>query len=93
MFLLFLLPIFSQFSPFSRNEKGEHHFIVHSDAFYTASFSQNTCTLDFIQNMAEQSAESYVSLYGNHKANSILQNVKKKMVVLKNHTYCRKTFR
>ena len=44
----------------------------------------------FIQNMAEQSAESYVSLYGNDKAISILRNVKKVMVVLKNHTYCRK---
>ena len=33
--------------------------------------------------MAEQSAESYVSLYGNDKAISILQNVKKVMVVQK----------
>ena len=40
--------------------------------------------------MTEQSAESYVSLYGNDKAISILQNVKKVMVVLKKHTYCRK---
>ena len=23
------------------NEKGEHYFIVHADAFYTALFSQN----------------------------------------------------
>ena len=40
----------------------------------------------FIQNMAEQSAESYVSLYGNGKAISFLQNVKKVRVVLNQRT-------
>ena len=43
----FLSNIFPQFSRFSRNEKGEHYFIVHFDEFYAALFSHNTCTLMF----------------------------------------------
>ena len=55
----FFLPIFSpQFSRFSRNEKGEHYFIVHFDEFYTALFSHNTCSLSFYKNMTKKSAES-----------------------------------
>ena len=53
-------------------------FNVHFDEFYTALFSHNTCILSFYikkKNMAKKSAESYVSLKGNDKAISILQNV------------------
>ena len=59
-------------------------FIVHFDEFYTGLFSHNTCILSFYiykktnkkkKNMANKSAESYVSLKGNDKAISILQYV------------------
>ena len=67
--LFFLTNIFAQFSRLSRNEKGEHYFIVHSDVFYTALFSHKKhAHWTFIQNMAEKSAESCVSLKGNDKA-------------------------
>ena len=82
-FFYFYYQYSHSFLPFSRNEKGEHHFIVHFDTFSVITHAQWI----FIQKMAEQSAESYVSLFGNDKAISILQNVKKVMVVLKKHTY------
>ena len=85
--------IFPQFSRFSRNEKGEHYFIVHFDEFYTALFSHNTYTLTFYKNMAKKSAESYISPKGNDKAISILQNVIKVMVVLKKGRWSIKTWR
>ena len=45
-------------------------FIVHFDEFYTALFSHNTCILSFYKKkMAKKSAETYVSLKGNDKAN------------------------
>ena len=48
---------------------------MHFDEFYTALFSHNTCTLSFYKEYGKKSAESYVSLKGNDKAISILQNV------------------
>ena len=68
---------------------------MHFDEFYTALFSHNTCTLSFyiiIKNMAKKSAESYISLKGNDKAISILQNVIKVMVVLKKGRWSIKTW-
>ena len=56
---------------------------MHFDEFYTALFSHNTCTLSFYKKYGKKSAESYISLKGNDKAISILQNVIKVMVVLK----------
>ena len=73
-------------------EKGEHYFLVHFDEFYTALSSHNTCTLSFYRNMAKKSAESYVSLKGNDKAISIVQNVIKVMVVLKKGRWSIKTW-
>ena len=67
-------------------------FIVHFDEFYTALFSHNTCILSFKKNMAKKSAESYVSLKGNNKAISTLQNVIKVMVVLKKGQWSIKTW-
>ena len=43
--------------------------------------------------MAKQSAESYISLKGNDKAISILQNVIKVMVVLKKRRWSIKTWK
>ena len=43
--------------------------------FIQILFSQNTCTLSFYKKYGKKSAESYVSLKGNDKAISILQNV------------------
>ena len=52
----FFLTIFSQFSRLSRNEKGEHYFIVYSDVLYIALFIHNTCTLNFYTKKAQNSA-------------------------------------
>ena len=66
---------------------------MHFDEFYTALFSHNTFILSFYKkNMAKKSAESYVSLKGNDKAISILQNVIKVMVVLKKGQWSIKTW-
>ena len=65
---------------------------MHFDKFYTALFSHNTCTLSFYKNMAKKSAESYVSIKGNDKAISILQNIIKVMVVLKKGRWSMKTW-
>ena len=73
-------------------KKGEHYFIVHFDEFYTALFSHNACILSFYKNMAKRSAESYLSLKGNDKAISILQNVLKVMKLLKKGQWSIKTW-
>ena len=57
---------------------------MHFDEFYTALFSHNTCTLSFYKIWQKKSAESYVSLKGNNKAISILQNGIMVMVVMVN---------
>ena len=66
---------------------------MHFDKFYTALFSHNTCILCFYikKKHGKKSAESYVSLKGNDKAISILQNVIKVMVVLKKGQWSIKT--
>ena len=74
----FFLPIFSH----SVHEMKKVSIILLHE-FYTASFSHNKCTLSFYKKYGKKSAESYVSLKGNDKAISILQNVIKVMVVLK----------
>ena len=66
---------------------------MHSDLFYTALFSHKTSHWTFIQNMAEKSAESCVSLRAMIKQFSILQNVIKVMVVLKKGRWLIKTYR
>ena len=65
---------------------------MHFDEFYTALFSHNTCILSFYKTWQKKSAESYVSLKGNDKAISILQNVIKVMVVLKKGQWSIKTW-
>ena len=69
-------------------------FIVHFDEFYTALFSHNTCILSFYikKKHGKKSAESYVFLKGNDKAISILQNVRKVVVVLKKGQWSIKTW-
>ena len=64
LLIFFLTNIFALFSRLSRNEKGEHYFIVHSDVFYTALFSHKTCTLDFYTKCGRK----FCSLKGNDKA-------------------------
>ena len=87
IFFILMTNIFTQFFlRFLLNEKGEHHFIVHSDALYTALFSHTSCTLNFYITMTETSAHSDFSLKGGEKAISILQNFIKVMVVLKINT-------
>ena len=66
---------------FSQNKTGEYEFIVHSNEFYTQTiyaFRYNTCTSNFYTKYGRKKT---LSLKGNDKAISILQNVIKVMVV------------
>ena len=65
---------------------------MHSDEFIQIRYLRSVITYanrTLIQDMAEKSAESYVSRMGNDKAISILPNVIKVMVVLKRAMFYR----
>ena len=67
--LFFFLPTFPQFHDFHEMKKVSIILLCIFDAFYAPLFIHNTCTLSFYKkNMANTSAESYVSLKGNDKA-------------------------
>ena len=73
----FFLPIFSpSFHDFHEMKRVSIILLCIFDEFYAPLFSHNTCTLSIYKNnMAKTSAESYVSLKGNDKAISILEEM------------------
>ena len=67
-FNFFSYQYFAQFSRLSRNEKGEHYFLCILTCFIQLYSVIKHAYWTFIQNMAEKSTESCVSLKGNDKA-------------------------
>ena len=69
LFFFFLTNTFAQFSRLSRNEKGEHYFLLCILTCFIQLYSViKHAHWTFIQNMAEKSAKSCVSFKGNGTA-------------------------